>query len=39
MREFLHVDDMADACIHLMQVFNPIKEQNEQGDIFVNIGI
>jgi GDP-L-fucose synthase len=31
LREFLHADDMADACIHLMQVFN------EEG--LVNIGI
>jgi GDP-L-fucose synthase len=38
MREFLYVDDMADACIHLMQAFNPTKEQNEKGDIFVNVG-
>lgn len=38
MREFLYVDDMADACIHLMQYFNPTAEQNEKGDIFFNIG-
>lgn len=38
MREFLYVDDMADGCIHLMKSFNPTKEQNEKGDIFVNIG-
>jgi len=38
MREFLYVDDMADACIHLMQTYNPTREQNESGDIFVNIG-
>jgi len=38
MREFLYVDDMADACIHLMNHFNPTKEQNEIGDIFFNIG-
>ncbi|MES2480165.1 MAG: GDP-L-fucose synthase [Bacteroidota bacterium] len=31
LREFLHADDMADACIHLMQVFN------EEG--LVNIGV
>jgi GDP-L-fucose synthase len=37
-REFLYVDDMADACIHLMNHFNPTKEQNESGDIFFNIG-
>ena len=31
MREFLHADDMADACIHLM------KSYNEEG--LVNIGV
>lgn len=30
MREFLHSDDMADACVYLMQNYN--------GDQFVNIG-
>jgi len=30
MREFLHVDDLADACIHLMQTY--------AGDDIVNIG-
>lgn len=38
MREFLYVDDMADACLHLMKKFNPTKEQNEAGHIFMNIG-
>lgn len=38
MREFLYVDDMAQGCIHLMQHFNPTKEQNESGEIFMNIG-
>lgn len=38
MREFLYVDDMADACIYLMQHFDPTAEQNEKGDIFFNIG-
>ncbi|MDD2870851.1 MAG: GDP-L-fucose synthase [Candidatus Gracilibacteria bacterium] len=38
MREFLYVDDMADACIYMMNNFNPTKEQNESGDIFINIG-
>jgi GDP-L-fucose synthase len=37
MREFLYVDDMAEACIYLMNNFNPTKEQNKSGDIFVNI--
>lgn len=37
MREFLHVDDMAEACIHMMEHFNPSKEDNESGNIFMNI--
>lgn len=37
-REFLDVDDLARACLFLMENFNPTKEQNEKGDIFVNIG-
>lgn len=37
MREFLYVDDMAEACIYMMDNFNPTKEQNESGDIFMNI--
>ena len=36
-REFLYSDDMANACIHLMKVFSPTKEQNETWDIFFNI--
>ncbi len=37
MREFLYVDDMSDACVFLMNTFNPTKEQNELWEIFVNI--
>lgn len=37
-REFLYSDDMAQACIHLMQNFSPTKEQNEKCDIYFNIG-
>lgn len=37
-REFLHVDDMATGCLFLMNNFNPTKEQNEQGEIFMNLG-
>ena len=33
-REFMHVDDMADACVYLMENFN----SNEIGE-FVNIGV
>ncbi len=29
---------MAGACIHLMNHFSPTKEQNENGEIFFNIG-
>jgi len=38
-REFLYVDDVADACLFVMDNFNPTKEQNEAGDIFVNVGM
>lgn len=38
MREFLHVSDMADACIHMIKTYNPSKEENETGPIFMNIG-
>ncbi len=37
MREFLFVDDMADACIFLMNTFYPTDEQNKNWEIFVNI--
>lgn len=37
-REFLHVDDVADAIVFLMNTFDPSKEQNEAGDIMFNIG-
>jgi GDP-L-fucose synthase len=38
LREFLHVDDMADGCLFLMKNFNPTKEQNEKGELFFNLG-
>ena len=38
-REFMYVDDMADACIYVMNHFNPTKEQNEKGEIFLNVGV
>ncbi|MCX6779879.1 MAG: GDP-L-fucose synthase [Candidatus Magasanikbacteria bacterium] len=37
-REFLHVDDMADGCVFLMKNFSPTKEQNEEGNMFFNLG-
>lgn len=37
-REFLYSDDMAKACIHLLDTFSPTKEQNEKWEIFFNIG-
>ncbi len=37
-REFLYSDDMAQGCIHLMQNFTPTTEQNENGNIFFNLG-
>ncbi len=36
-REFLHVDDMADACIFMMNNFNPTVEQNEKWEIYLNV--
>lgn len=38
-REFLHVDDLASALLELMRVFDPTKEQNEAGEMFVNVGV
>lgn len=38
-REFLHVEDMARASVFLMNTFNPSKEDNEAGNIFVNVGM
>lgn len=37
-REFLHVDDMAEGCLFLLNNFNPTKAQNEAGEIFFNLG-
>lgn len=36
-REFLYVDDMADACIFMMNDYKPSKEMNEYGEMFLNI--
>jgi GDP-L-fucose synthase len=33
------VDDMAEACIFLIQQFNPTKEQNMHGEVFMNVGV
>lgn len=38
LREFLHVEDMAEGCLFLLKEFNPTKEQNEAGKIFFNLG-
>jgi len=38
LREFLYVDDMADGCVFLMERFDPTKEQNAKGDVFLNLG-
>jgi len=38
-REFLYVDDMAEGCLFLMNNFDPTKEQNETGEIFMNLGV
>lgn len=37
-REFMHTDDMAESSIFVMNNFNPTKEQNEKGDVFINAG-
>ena len=37
-REFLFVDDMAEACLFAMNQFDPTAEQNDKGEIFFNIG-
>jgi GDP-L-fucose synthase len=37
-REFLHVDDMAGACLFLMNHFSPSQEDNQSGRIFFNVG-
>ena len=37
-REFLYVDDMADASVFMMETFEPTKEQNESGAMFLNVG-
>jgi GDP-L-fucose synthase len=38
-REFMHVDDMADGCVYLMNNFSPTKEQVNSGEIFMNLGV
>ncbi len=37
-RDFLFVDDVADGCVFLMNNFNPSREQNKKGEIFLNLG-
>jgi GDP-L-fucose synthase len=38
LREFLYVDDMAQACLYLMNNFLPTPDQNKRGEIFYNVG-
>ncbi len=38
-REFLYVDDMASGSVFFMENFDPTKEQNEKGEIFMNLGV
>lgn len=38
MREFLYVEDMATACIFLMNSYTPTDDDNQHGSIYVNIG-
>jgi GDP-L-fucose synthase len=37
-REFLHVDDMADACVHTMNDISANKLYTEMGQTHINIG-
>jgi len=37
-REFIYVDDVADASIFLMENFNPSRADAERGDVLMNIG-
>jgi GDP-L-fucose synthase len=37
-REFLHVDDMASACIHIMENVSAEKLYNDLGQTHINIG-
>jgi len=37
-REFLHVDDMADACVHIMQNVSSQKLYNQLNQTHINIG-
>ncbi|MEW6610091.1 MAG: GDP-L-fucose synthase [Patescibacteria group bacterium] len=37
-REFLYSEDCAEACLMLMNTFDPTKDQNERGEIFFNVG-
>ncbi len=37
-REFLHVDDMADACVHIMENVEAEKLYTELGQTHINIG-
>ncbi len=39
LREFLFVDDLAEAVFFMMEHFNPTKEDSENGNIFLNIGV
>jgi GDP-L-fucose synthase len=39
MREFMHVDDMAAACIHVMENFDAPRLYDELGLTHVNIGV
>lgn len=37
-REFLYVEDMADACVHIMQNVNAVKLYDELNQTHINIG-
>ncbi len=37
-REFIYCDDVAQASIFLMKKFNPVQEQTDAGDMYINVG-
>lgn len=37
-REFIYVDDAADASVFLMDNFSPAKEEVGRGDVLINVG-
>ena len=38
MREFIYVDDVANAAVFMMNDYNPTADEINRGDIFMNVG-